>query len=171
MTFVQRRPSVEDVGPTLYIFYTIFLCLLGSVLTLEVFIVIFHSFKAGIFAHAIPGLKWQHNRPNSLIPILKNKIVHWLIIPYAPKVYFRLVLTVSWNRPIYISVKGGPRTEKVNVSNKDETLWHIITIVSYHKFIFTLSGGSSIWRTRRTPPPPLLVKIWNFHVFFLIKWS
>ena len=29
------------------------------------------------------------------------------------------------------------------------------------------SGGSSIGRTRRTPPPPLLVKILNFHAFFL----
>ena len=30
MTFLQRRPNVFDVGPTLYKFYTIVLCLLGS---------------------------------------------------------------------------------------------------------------------------------------------
>ena len=35
ITFIQRRPNVFDVGPTLYKCYTNVLCLLGSVSTLK----------------------------------------------------------------------------------------------------------------------------------------
>ena len=32
ITFIPRRPNVEDVGPTLYKYYTTVLCLLGGLL-------------------------------------------------------------------------------------------------------------------------------------------
>ena len=38
ITFVQRRPNVFDVGPTLYKCYTIFLRLLGILVALKLYL-------------------------------------------------------------------------------------------------------------------------------------